>query len=55
MIRDGFIRVAASTPEVRVADVEFNREQICKGIEEAKAQGAAVLVFPELALTCYTC
>ena len=55
MIRDGFIRVAASTPEVRVADVEFNREQICKGIEEAKAQGAAVLVFPELALTGYTC
>ncbi len=55
MIRDGFIRVAASTPEVRVADVEFNREQICRGIEEARAQGAAVLVFPELALTGYTC
>lgn len=34
MRRDGFIRVAASTPEVKVADVEFNREQVCKGILE---------------------
>ena len=28
-MKDGFIRVAASTPEVKVADVEYNREQIC--------------------------
>ena len=55
MIRDGFIRVAASTPEVRVADVEFNREQICAQIAEAKKQEVSILVFPELALTGYTC
>lgn len=29
-MRDGFLRVAASTPEVKVADVQFNREEICR-------------------------
>ena len=36
MIRDGFIRVAASTPEVKVADVEYNREQVCEQIGGAQ-------------------
>lgn len=31
-MRDGFLRVAASTPEVKVADVQFNREEICRKI-----------------------
>ena len=39
MIRDGFIRVAASTPEVKVADVEYNREQVCEQIEEGAQKG----------------
>ena len=55
MRRDGFIRVAASTPEVKVADVEFNREQVCKGILEGRDRGARIMVFPELVLTGYTC
>ncbi|MDD6074163.1 MAG: NAD(+) synthase [Clostridium sp.] len=55
MRRDGFIRVAASTPEVKVADVEFNREQVCKGILEGRERGAKIMVFPELVLTGYTC
>ncbi len=55
MIKDGFVRVAAATPEVRVADVEFNREQICAQIQEGKERGASVMAFPELALTGYTC
>ena len=54
MRRDGFIRVAASTPEVKVADVEFNREQVCKGILEGRDRGARIMVFPELVLTGYT-
>ena len=55
MIRDGFIRVAAATPEVKVADVEFNREQIETQIREGRERGAQILVFPELVLTGYTC
>ena len=55
MIRDGFIRVAASTPEVKVADVEYNREQVCEQIEEGRKKGASMMVFPELVLTGYTC
>ena len=55
MIRDGFIRVAASTPEVNVADVEYNREQVCEQIEEGRKKGASIMVFPELVLTGYTC
>ena len=54
-MKDGFIRVAASTPEVKVADVEFNREQICGRIKEGREHGAKIMVFPELVLTGYTC
>ena len=54
-MKDGFIRVAASTPEVKVADVEYNREQICCRIIEGKERGAKIMVFPELVLTGYTC
>lgn len=52
---DGFIRVAAATPDVRVADVEFNRETICEEIIKAGKDHVKILVFPELALTAYTC
>lgn len=55
MIRDGFIRVAASTPEIKVADVTFNREQICSQIAAARQRGTKIIVFPELVLTGYTC
>lgn len=54
-MKDGFFRVAAATPEVRVADPIFNREEICRWIEEGAREGAGVLVFPELCLTAYTC
>jgi len=51
----GFIKAAAVTPKIRVADPEYNREQICNGIGEAYGKGARILVFPELCLTGYTC
>ena len=54
-MRDGFIRVAAVTPDVRVADVEFNRERICENILKGRECHVSVMVFPELSMTSYTC
>lgn len=54
-MKQGFIKTAAVTPDVKVADTVYNREQICKGIEEAVKKGAKVIVFPELCLSGYTC
>ena len=54
-MKDGFFRVAAATPKVKVADPVYNREQICRMIEEGAANGAGLMVFPELCLTAYTC
>ncbi len=54
-MEQGFIKVAAVTPQIQVADVEYNRDAVCRGIEEAKAAGAKIIVFPELCLTGYTC
>ncbi len=54
-MKDGFIRVAAVSPELRVADCVFNTEQICEQIDEAIEQNAKILVFPELCITGYTC
>ena len=51
----GFYRVAAAVPEIRVADVDFNTLEIKKLIAEADRQGAALIVFPELCITGYTC
>ena len=54
-MRDGFIRVAAATPEVRVADPAYNRERMAEIIRGEAEQGTKLLVFPELALSAYTC
>ena len=54
-MKHGFIKVAAVTPEIRVADVAFNTQQICKMIDETVSKGAKVIVFPELCITGYTC
>ena len=54
-MRDGFIKVAAVTPGIRVADPLYNRQAIIGKIEEAEEQRAAVVVFPELCITGYTC
>lgn len=52
---DGFFKVAAVTPRVKVADCEFNKKEICKYIEEANKREVKLIVFPELSLTGYTC
>ena len=54
-MKNGFIKVAAATPDIRVADVEFNTQNIINAMEEAQKNGAKILVFPELCVTGYTC
>lgn len=51
----GFLKIAACTPEIRVADCEYNAEQIIQMMAEQSAAGVRVLVLPELCLTGYTC
>ncbi len=51
----GFLRVAAASPVLRVADCSFNAEQIVRLLTQAESEAVAVVVFPELALTGYTC
>lgn len=53
--RFGFIRVGASVPELRVANVEFNTKEIIKEIKILESKGVQILTFPELCLTGYTC
>lgn len=54
-MRHGFIKVAAATPNIRVADVDYNKGQIIKQMDEAAEAGAKIIVFPELCITGYTC
>lgn len=54
-MKDGFIKVAAATHEVRVADVTFNAQKTTECIKEAAEKGAKLIVLPELGLTAYTC
>ena len=54
-MRDGFVKVAAGTPKIRVADCGYNAGQIIALMREAAAQGVKVLALPELCITGYTC
>ena len=54
-MEQGFVKVAAVTPKIKVADPSYNAEVICRGMEEACGRGAKIIVFPELCLTGYTC
>ena len=38
-----------------MADPAYNAGEICKGLKEAYAKGAKIIVFPELCITGYTC
>ena len=51
----GFYRVSSAVPVIRVADVKYNAEQIIKCIQEADNKTSALIVFPELCITGYTC
>ena len=54
-MRDGFIRVAASTPNIKVADCIYNGDRTIEKIEEAMQKEVNLIVFPELGITGYTC
>ena len=54
-MRDGFVKVAAATPSIRVADCAYNAQQTIDLMRQAARQGVKVLCFPELGLTGYTC
>ena len=54
-MKHGFVKAAAVTPDIRVADVSYNTEQICRKIDETTEKGAKIVVFPELCITGYTC
>lgn len=51
----GFVKVCAATPEIRVADVNFNMQNIIKAIQASAVNGSQLTVFPELCLCGYTC
>lgn len=51
----GFIKVAAASPALRVADCRYNAEQSIAAMQRAAAAGVRLLVLPELGLTGYTC
>jgi NAD+ synthase (glutamine-hydrolysing) len=55
MLQHGFVRVATAQPRLRVADCAYNVERILLMMKQAQQQGVHVLVFPELAITGYTC
>ena len=54
-MRHGFVKTAAITPKIKVADPEYNADEIIRRMNEAVKQGAKLIVFPELCLTGYTC
>ncbi|HIW82100.1 MAG TPA: NAD(+) synthase [Candidatus Acetatifactor stercoripullorum] len=54
-MQQGFIKTAAVTPKIRVADPAYNAQVILEKLEEAWEHGARIIVFPELCLTGYTC
>ena len=54
-MKHGFVKVAAATPDIKVADCIYNAQSICSDMKRAAEQGAKIVVFPELCLTGYTC
>ena len=54
-MQDGFVKIAAATPDLRVADCAYNASEIVKLAKQAAAKGAHLVVFPELCLAGYTC
>lgn len=54
-MEQGFIKVAAVTPKIKVADPKYNAQVICENLQEVYERGAKLIVFPELCVTGYTC
>ncbi len=54
-MKDGFLKIGAATPEIKVADCAYNADSIAGAIREAARQGVKLLALPELCVTGYTC
>jgi len=54
-MRDGFLRIAAVSPSVNVADVDYNTAKIEECLDKLEAEQVDVAVFPEMCITAYTC
>ena len=54
-MKDGFVKVAAASPVIKVADPAYNAQRVIESIKAAQEKGVKVLVFPELTLTGVTC
>ena len=54
-MKDGFLRVAVASVNVKVADPVYNREMVMETVCKARERGVKVLVLPELVLSAYTC
>lgn len=54
-MQNGFVKVAAAIPAVKVADCEYNTLQIENIIAKAEGKGVEIIVFPELCITGYSC
>ena len=54
-MKDGFVKVAAVTPVIKLGDCIYNADEIIRLIKEAEERRIRVVCFPELCLTGYTC
>ncbi len=54
-MKDGFLKIACATPDVRVGDCDYNTDRILELISDAHAKGVKIVCFPELSITGYTC
>ena len=54
-MKDGFIKIACATPQLKVADCGYNTDRILALIRQAHERGVKIVCFPELCITGYTC
>ena len=54
-MQNGFVKVASAIPSVKVANCQYNLQQIENIIADAECKGVEIIVFPELSVTGYTC
>ena len=52
-MKDGFVKIACISPELKVADCPFNGEKITEGIKKAAECGVKICAFPELSITSF--
>ena len=49
-MKDGFIKIACATPDVKVADCQYNADRIIELVTEAHSRGVKIICFPELSV-----